>query len=340
MTCPTFLCREDLPDVGYDKPAFWLLALRSYLPSFWVMLVDPPPADHSVSTMSYLQHARSLYASSTRTKWFPHAITLEELRVGERFLTEHAPHSRAAERLHCLRECMFRLHGEFDRRHLAGMIGQWILSELAPGTIESYISTMFTGEQGGPFARVRAAISKAHALATPRHAADLSPLQLGRVLAGMSRRNAASVAASELILRTGMRCADIRWTRRRLILAEQKRLIVTIVWAKNIRSRSGAVTCEFPLWFGPVSDFTLSYLRWCPPDSYPFRDINASTLNRCYDATAHPECTTYSFRRAFIQRALEAVEGNAEEVARRWTFHKNPRMILAHYAKRADEVGI
>lgn len=222
------------------------------------------------------------------------------------------------------------------------LLGQMSKS-LAAGTIEDYLkyaAEILKNIHADSAENVQKAVHQLHADADTRHAIDAGARTLKGVIASMKKPEHSATAA-ELILRTGLRGKDVARLASGSIVFKKKYTILTLKVSKGIRRRAHRRILKLPLWFGPFTKESrirvrnLLKLKGTKKSSWLTPLINKGLKNRNRDqvgtSRSEKNFTSYSFRRCFIQRALLEENGNCEEVARKYTAHRNPKIIEAHY---------
>lgn len=293
------------------------------------------------SSFTAWEHCRLREQAPKQTKWVPAITNREEILIGMRLLDKHAPIDFTTIRLRNYRDMFIRVNGYSSfEQSIPALVGQLVASGLAPSTMSTYWRKI-CGDIQHPGILQRRAATAFRLLAAQsdvRHAIDLDPFELEEVLDGMRVEDRGTREVSELTLKTGLRVADLMKCKRKHIIFGDENLSVTVLVAKNIRSQGERRTITIPYWFGKVSYATVDYWYRFPAEVCPFANIDIRDCYARYRETRHPETTTYTFRRAFVQRAVAECGGDFREAAHWYTLHKNPRIIAAHYMPHNDDL--
>jgi|GEM_PF-6929749 len=295
--------------------------------------------------------------------WSPHSITESELLRGRQILARYgdAPNEKSrAKRRSDFRE-FYNLNSSLDTKTLmTGLLGQ--MSEvLDASTVQNYFQIF--GLVGGKFPQgfvcdssfdpfwFSSTIAKFHADNPGSHASDLTIDILKDIITRTSQTGyLAEAAALEVILKTGLRSIDLHRLRLDSLQIGAKALRFTLCWTKGIRRRQHRRHLRIPLWFGTLTKGAISSAKalitvW-RQKTETLRSLGrrgeslACHLNRCVKkacgkkakaSSAERSPTTYSFRRAFIRKALSKCGGDAVLCAAKYTAHRNPDILLAHY---------
>jgi hypothetical protein len=146
------------------------------------------------------------------------------------------------------------------------------------------------------------------------------------------------------MITTGWRFIDIiRMRRRQLTIREVGKnstphLLATIKWSKTIVTRAMRRTALFPIVHHP-SQKTHRFLATGDPSEKLFREIKYSKVLQTLKAFKKAS-STYSIRYAFIAWALEKCKGNVDEVARRFTLHRDATMLNAFYIQWSNSTHL
>lgn len=270
--------------------------------------------------------------------WFPHIGSSNDLAEYEKFIKLYGTNRRQVQRMNELSKLFLDLNQASSLEDCFKiLLGQWLLAGLAPGTIDTYWRIATRGyEKLISVIEGTAAIHRYHAVADTKHAKDFSPLELHRILNSIRELFPVQAAMLEIIMKTGLRCNDIRWLRADRIKFGKLRVHITVCVTKNRSVRGDKVTIAVPLWFGQISKRTEAMFKQADKNFYPFMYCKASWLNQALKKSCEPSATTYSFRRCFIRFALAAADFDPAVAAKSYTLHKRPETILAHYVPHLD----
>lgn len=280
-----------------------------------------------------------------RLRWQPRLVSQEDLERSQKFAEEYLPKGKTRARI-------VRFYTEFasinglpreDPATLLACIGQMLSSSLAAGTIKDYVKFIL---QASLLPRSRnafdilSACDKAHADHDTTSATPFTSEELWDFLAQVQEHKTFFL----LMAITGWRYIDICRLRRgqiKLLIRDQNlnheydTLMIQARWTKTIKKRAHRRTVFFPL--GDANGFNLTTAA---KDDILFGDPKEKFL---YNTPYHqvmrliknysPNRSTYSIRYHFISWALTRCNGNLEQVAQRYTLHRDASMLNAFYVQ-------
>lgn len=273
-----------------------------------------------------------------RSKWVPHSITPCEVTIGQKYIEEHLASRSAQSRVQANFLAMCELSGLEPDEAIPGYIGQLKESGLASGTIHEYLKAIRLLIRPSTYRPAIKACAAAHADADTTHAADLP----GNQLDWLTEKAQPGLYEVLFFLRlTGARLADLRRLQRKQIVFKEEEAVVHIQFrrTKNRTKRSLRKSVEFPIsWGGPVRGEVLRAFLQVPGYVKLFRPYTVSYVNRelkklCAQVD-YRSCTSYTFRRAFMDRVIRTVPASERS---EFTLHLNGHVLYAHYARFVGE---
>lgn len=274
------------------------------------------------------------------TKWFPRALIGNDITVGRNFIRSYCTDQRARERLGALSDLFLEINTTFFSADelIEGLVGQWIAAGLAAGTMETYWNIVeFHLPRSTHRHQARKAIERFHALADTKHAPDLTFTEVMKLVENLLSTSVSPVVmVAELVLKTGLRVADITWLTPASFVFSRGHITITVRLAKNRQCRSDRRSVTIPLWFGNVSVLTRRFLASAQKGSFVFNQVTATKVNYALRQSIFKKATSYTLRRAFIRKALEVCEYDVEKAARDYTLHHRSKTLLAHYVPDAE----
>lgn len=270
-------------------------------------------------------------------------MTKEDMAAGVALLDAFLPQNKNAIRLLQDRD-LFMAENKFLswENAITPLMGQMFRDGLKVSTIKSYLQIMSAGfaTNKGPVRRVFKALAKAAAAVPAKKALAISAAEAGALISELRQKGFhLSACGLELMLRTGLRAAEIVTLRKEDVQFAREAIYVTVRRGKNVLSQVhvSRVKFEYNAFFGQPSkalvDGWNSSTRECP-----FAKWSVDTALKVMKTTkvgsrseGLRRVTTYSFRRLFIRRAMVICKGDEVLCARRYTRHKNPLMIRAYY---------
>jgi integrase len=220
------------------------------------------------------------------------------------------------------------------------LVGQMRRKKLVASTIHNYVLKMATGQVRTPkIRRVIKALSKAAVRQKSRRAKRLTLRQALAMLqpfGGLPRGAKHERAALELILRTGLRTVDIACLHRRDIVFTNIGITVTYTEGKGVGSGIDRRTFRLPYekFFGPASQHLQNLFA---NHERPFATLEVGDINNMLKRYARRiqqsgrHHTSYSWRRIFIRRAIFVCNHDCKKAARKYTMHRDWRMVQAYY---------
>jgi len=139
-----------------------------------------------------------------------------------------------------------------------------------------------------------------------------------------------------LLWATGMRVKSISRLRGKQICAAEDCLEVQVRIDKGRRKRSLRALLRLPWeWLGGRPPYNIEHsINSLPDDHQPFAEFTATKVNYWLKSMGPKagvgKCTTYSFRRAYINMIIQRCNGNMPLITSH-TLHLTPTMIDTHY---------
>ena len=286
-------------------------------------------------------HVAAMKVPSSRGRrkmWSPRLLTAEDMSLGQKFVEENQPthNLKTSQRVQadylqfCDINCLVPSEG------LVPFIGQMLASKLKEGTIEDYVlhvSALSAMKGNSDTQRIVDACKLAHGEANTKSACDADDSTLIRLIRTCRPEFRATLW---LHLQTGLRHRDLRRLKKDQILFSKKNLRVLVKITKGRRSRTKRSFMCIPWWFLAPPKSVLDELQACEPGAEPTTPLLGKE-GACYCKVQREikrldeRLTTYTFRRAFINRAFEESNGDVNLTARNYTLHRNPEMLSAFY---------
>ena len=264
--------------------------------------------------------------------WKPRAITPDDLERGWAFVNKWGPKIATRERVRKDYETVLALsNSPSSIDTVVGTLGQMI-PVLSAGTCENYMRFITTKFHHTDNSRVIKACESAHADAETTHAVDLSDETLDEIFC---RSPPKYRLAFYLLRNAGLRTAAIVRLRGRQISASESALEVQVRIDKNRKKRAlRTLLCVPWEWIGYPPDDIINLINNLKDDERPCEGFSASMLNdvlkRHMIQGLAEKCTTYSFRRSFVNFIIKQCQG-AKLVITNYTLHLRPTMVDAHY---------
>ena len=277
-----------------------------------------------------------------RVKWKPRRLTAAHEATALELVQRFVPIDRQEQR----RRDFIRAFLESNGNHrmedmILLLVGQMKSDGLAPGTVNNYLRTakiMFKHDWGPNCCRAMKAVRLWQTEVDLIHAPDRSPEECLAVISDLYGVCPLSANICEMILRAGLRAADIARVRRCDVQLLPNELQVRVRRAKNVTAVQDQVIARVPLWFGELSEHLKAALRYTTIAEgrvQPWKHITAQRVLRAL-RRVDTAVTSYTFRRCMFHRALQACNFDATMCAERYSLHKQKRMLKAHY----DALGL
>ncbi len=272
--------------------------------------------------------------------WKPRIATVEEKEKGMKLVKEYGNDPMALATARRLRDFCntFLLINNFETLEagIDALIGQMSADGLKAGTLAQYIRTMVRGRKdlGARVSEALRALDRMHADSDTQHAVDTTKEEVLSIISQLRKQGSPlEAAAVELMLKTGLRMKDLHRLRRKQLRQNKKKMVVIEVRrAKNRSKKKHRATAMFPPWFGPVAQQTIQlFEKGQDQDTKPFLSLNATALNKAVSGICTTKLTSYSFRRAFIHRALKETDYDFKVCAEKYTLHRDPEILRAYY---------
>ena len=174
-----------------------------------------------------------------------------------------------------------------------------------------------------------------HADADTGHAVDVEIGKLREV--ARSAKTAHSVFFY-LLWATGMRVKDLSRLRGKQICAAEDCLEVEVRINKGRRKRALRALLRVPWeWLGGRPPYDIEHaINSFPDDIRPFEKYTATKTNNelktMSPQVGSKKCTTYSFRRAYVEMIIKQCNGSMTMITS-YTLHLTPTMVEGHYKK-------
>ena len=285
-----------------------------------------------------------------RPRWRPSPIQEEDIKVGQQLITTFSSVQNEKTRLRLLHDFETFLHWNQAlpaRLQLTGLLGQMRRAGLMEGTIQEYFKKFLPDMERGLFpgrssnreesiwiANLHRVISKMHAACETKHAVEAHTSSLLQAIAKVHPYGKEEGAIVKVILMTGLRAIDISRMNINKIIVTEKAIGVSLSWTKGIKKRTHRRHLSFPFWFGKLKRKDLKLAYKLVRRTSKNKETLASRINRFLKKSRSkdaPRLTTYSFRRAFVQKALRVCHGDGVLAARKYTAHRNVDILLSHY---------
>jgi len=278
-----------------------------------------------------------------RRLWIPRAITQADIERGRAIVKEWGPDHHSRDRVVSDFEIMCKLSGlpTNDPFSALGFLGQLANSGLGPGSVDTYtgyVSKRYRMKD------VQLAAAARHADHEARHAADISDDILWRYVCEASQKYKAILW---ILYVAGLRSRAIRFLRRRRIYVPKKwgsaDMEFVVMIDKTRKRRALRAILSLPKawkWLRPPPcSYSLRLLQEGDPEERLFDGITASDINAELKAISKrfqlPRPTTYSFRRAFINRIIPLVGKKGEMT--KFTLHFKASTVDAFYRRTQDD---
>lgn len=300
---------------------------------------DYKPRPNAQDPTLEARHLELVTQAHRNTKWVPRHATDAQVQKGWEVMEEFAPQDLTGERLRMYRDMFVKINGYFTFDDaVPALVGQLLESPLQPSTLCNYWRKM-CADVNKPGILQRRATTTFRLMAAKtelQHAVDLDQHEINDLLSHLLSASPAIGYITEGIWRAGIRHADWRYVKRKHLIIGTQHITLTVMVAKNVRSIAERRTIIIPYWFGTFSEEFKSFWFSYGAEEYPFMDSDIHAALRTYQESPYPTATTYTFRRSFVQTAVRACNDNFEEAATRYTLHKNPKIIAAHYVKHNE----
>jgi len=279
-----------------------------------------------------------------RKIWVPRAITQADIERGRGIMQEWGPDCHTRYRVVGDFELMCKLSALLTSDPLAavGFLGQLANSGLGPGSIDTY--TGYVCKRYRSLTNVQKAAAARHADFDAKHAADISDDTLWTYVEEASPKYRAILW---ILFISGLRSRAIRFLRRRRIFIPEKwgsadmEFVVKIDKTRKRRALTAILSLPKAWkWLRPPPHAeTLSFLQHGDQEERLFDDFKATDINAELSAISKrldlPRPTTYSFRRAFINRIVPLV-GKKSEMTK-FTLHFQQSTVDAFYRRTQDD---
>lgn len=277
--------------------------------------------------------------------WIPRAFNEADINRGMKLVEEWGPDHRTRDRVVMNFEMCCHLSGLHTRdpRAALGVLGQMANSGLGPGTSDTYIKYI---NKLYRMTSVSKAAAARHADYDSKHAADIPDDVLWRFV---NEADLKWQAILYILYTAGLRSRAVRFLRRsRIYIPSQsswgsEELEFNIKIDKTRKLRALRAILKLPKdwqWLlPPPSTQTWDFLTFGDPQERLFDGINATKINhelsRMAARLSLPRPTTYSFRRAYVNRIAPLVR-NKKHLAE-FTLHFEPSTVEAFYMRTRAE---
>jgi len=274
-----------------------------------------------------------------KPKWTPHALTQADINRGKAILDEWGVSHDNRDRIRTHYETMCHLSGMEFKNPLAaiGFLGQMVNAGLGPGTCDTYVGYVHSKYW---MQNVLKAASARHADHEGKHAPDIADDILWKYVVG-ARDKWQPILWVMFV--GGLRPRAIRFLRRRRIGMPtnwaQDDLEFSVMIDKTRRRRALRAILTLPAkwkWrLAPPSKTAEKFLREGDQDVRLFEGVKATDINRELTRLSKsldlPRPTTYSFRRAYINRIYPLVRNKTELTEK--TLHFEVSTVEAFYRR-------
>jgi integrase len=263
-------------------------------------------------------------------KWIPEIVISEDLSVAEDLMARFGTRGGTAERVRKDYIEFAKLNDMSLATAIKPFIGQAIRHGLQASTLDTYLTylrPLLSREKD--FSKWAKVIALAHADADAKSAPDRTLEQLQEIVR-TARRNFRTILW--LILSTGMRVADAaRLRRKQIAITDDGHLRIQIRIMKNRRKRRHRFILAIPLgWAGSPGPDIRREIECGDPEQRIFGHLNANVVNDALKKMSGARCTTYTFRRRYINDLFLYFD---EVEMKRYTGHFNEGIIQAHYLR-------
>lgn len=273
------------------------------------------------------------------TKWFPNLAQPGDHDTFKEKFAIYGPKTKQRDRI---RQKFLRFKElnptESPISAVEKLIGQWLNSGLRPSTCETYLKYLQPliikeTREREKISEIRRCIEAMHADSDTRIAPQLSSDSLTRILSLTKGRLQAFLW---IMYQTGLRSKAISVLRRKQIkYCAQQGLRIQIWLDKNHRHRHLRVTLSIPpMLLSPITKTTKTIIEEGLPDERPFQNFTANHVNnnlrRLCQRHGITSPTTYSWRRAYMNRVKSFCKGDAQEM-KKYTLHLSNSITEAHY---------
>lgn len=270
------------------------------------------------------QHRRSW----NRMLWKPQQLTDGDQEAADHILENLAPLDLTQARLESFRDTFIFINGFRSMEDaIPSLFHQLQCSRLALSSISKYIGKMLKGiVEGSNCRRVRKAANLLASLEDTKTATSFPVPRCIEIYEELRTKDALAGAAMEMMPKTGLRYIDLTYLGECDVVFSRSLVTICVRFSKNRRARRDRIIARLPLWFGEISSSTQR--RFTSGSGFAGR--STQSILRSLQKVCK-EASTYSFRRAFMRRAI--IESGFDFVlaARRFTLHKNPDTLRAYY---------
>lgn len=273
--------------------------------------------------------------------WEPSVATPADMERGRSFVEKWGPPDPSMHTSVRRYEEMCRASNcsPYDEQSLMMALGQMLAAGLSAGSLETYVKAIAKIYFPQGARRLLPAVQRAHADSDSSHAPDLPDPVLKQLIEKLS---SPFKATAYMMMYTGIRMVGLRWLRRRqIVLQDNGSIKVQVKVDKNKKRRVMRQDLLIPasLIDRPARDVR-RFLVEGDSEERLFATVTITTLNAALKKAARKlSCqrpTSYSYRRAFMNRIRKHCNKTGEDPAR-YTMHISKNILEAHYKRFSED---